>query len=198
MAPKGAMGAMHPRAGRLAPWEPDTACHRLHGFVNGIILLPKFGPARAALACDIRIVTSATGPVRAPDSSAPQPPGVRTDRCCCFVYGSIPQCFGAGFAPALFFAQGAHGRTKVRRASVAGAPRRRRCRHAPNLSDEMRRYCSVAVAAPSIAPGTPDLPVCTSTATESASSPLMSAIGRLQVSALPLHVPSLTQRRTTL
>ncbi len=63
--------------------RPGTAAFltgRNHGFVNRIIMQPHFGQARAKLPCDTATVASRPGPARIPDSSAPQPPGVRTDR----------------------------------------------------------------------------------------------------------------------
>jgi hypothetical protein len=67
--------------------EPHEKCRwcgnldgRNHGFVNRIIMRPHFGPAHAKLACETNTVASGPGPDRIPDSSAPQPPGVRSDR----------------------------------------------------------------------------------------------------------------------
>jgi hypothetical protein len=53
---------------------------RNHGFVRPIIKRPHFGQAHAKLNRDTKSVASGPGLDRIPDSSAPQPPGVRTDR----------------------------------------------------------------------------------------------------------------------
>src|SRR5262249_17849618 len=48
-----------------------------HGFVNGIMMLPNSGQARAKLECESRDrCLRARSCLAAPDSSAPQPPGV--------------------------------------------------------------------------------------------------------------------------
>ena len=175
----------------------------IHGFVNGFIMLPNFGPALAPLRRDKAGVTSASGPARAPDSSAPQPPGARPDRSCCSVYGSIPQCFRAGFVPARFFVRRFSGSLFARRrhrvrwfapneCMIVAATAAR-----PSGSAAIDQW-SEAIAAPSIAPGVAALPLCRTTATASTPSVFTSAIGMLQVSALPVHTPSFTHLRTTL
>src|ERR1700681_3529945 len=75
---------------------------RNHGFVRPIIKRPYFGQSRAKLNCEMYIVASGPDPDRIPDSSAPQPPGVGTDRARVSAYGSIPNMLKAGLSPAFF------------------------------------------------------------------------------------------------
>jgi hypothetical protein len=65
--------------------QSDDSSRRNHSFVNRIIMRPQFGQAHAKLACEGSTVASGPGSDRIPDSSAPQPPGVRSDRAKVFV-----------------------------------------------------------------------------------------------------------------
>ena len=58
----------------------DTFDQLNHGFVRRIIIRPHFGQSRAKLDCETTDVASRPGLDCIPDSSAPQPPGMRTDR----------------------------------------------------------------------------------------------------------------------
>src|SRR5712692_2621127 len=131
------------------------------------------------------------GPVchRAPDSSAPQPPGVR-DR-------SGPTRSAYAFNPPMRFGpvktgpflSGASGTTTddggLRRSVIL-------VRHL--WSD----YLIAASVAPKIMRGFSTVPPCTSTAALSTPSPLSVCSGTFHELALPVQSPSLTQRRSTL
>src|SRR5262249_23026255 len=79
-----------------------------HGFVNGIIMLPNSGQARAKLECEWEdCCLRARSCLAAPDSSAPQPPGVRggsgpLSASTSSAYGSIPMTFGPAESRPLF------------------------------------------------------------------------------------------------
>src|SRR5262249_3514463 len=81
-----------------------------HGFVNGIIILPNSGQARAKLECDWGdCCLRARSCLGVPDSLAPQPPGVQggsgpLSASMRSVYGSIPMTFGR-LEPAFFSRQ---------------------------------------------------------------------------------------------
>ena len=66
--------------GRISSPGCDIFDHRNHGFVRWIIMQPYFCQSGAKLACEVCSVASRPGLDCIPDSSAPQPPGVRTDR----------------------------------------------------------------------------------------------------------------------
>src|SRR5215471_19855996 len=79
-----------------------------HGFVNGIIILPNSGQARAKLECDWGdSCLRARSCLGVPDSSAPQPPGVQggsgpLSASMRSAYGSIPNDFRAGSSRPFF------------------------------------------------------------------------------------------------
>jgi hypothetical protein len=68
------------RPPKLSPRGCDTFDQRHHRFVRRIIIRPHFGQSRAKLDCETPRVASRPGLDCVPDSSAPQPPGMRTDR----------------------------------------------------------------------------------------------------------------------
>jgi len=154
---------------------------------------PYFGQSRVTLRDHNCTVASWPGPVRDPDSSAPQPPGARPAGSVEFRVRFNPQnAFRAG-PPALFFS--ARPLRDAREHGVCLWNSNRRQRGVRNNSD----YCKFSAAAPSIRPGLPSGTDCTSTAMRSMSfSPLRTSdSGTEKVCALPLHSPSFTQRRTT-
>src|SRR4249919_2058262 len=54
------------------------ACRTITNSLNPPTITPNFGQSPVTLHWDKADVASRPGPVRAPDSSAPQPPGVRS------------------------------------------------------------------------------------------------------------------------
>src|SRR5262249_20689132 len=138
-------------------------------------------------------VASGYGPARAPESSAPQPPGARPGRPIQYrVRFNPPTLFGPACAgPFLFHEDGRQrtddGSSEERQRVAVRAPSTVVCRH-------FRKAC----AAPSMRPGLLASPACSSTATALTSSAATSAIGTLNVFAAPFQSPSFTQRRTTL
>ena len=68
----------HPQS--VNPRGCDTFDQRNHGFVRRIIMQPHFRQSGAKLDCEVCRVASRPGLDCIPDSSAPQPPGVRTGR----------------------------------------------------------------------------------------------------------------------
>src|SRR6185312_2551324 len=110
---------------------------------------PYFGQSRVTLSDDKDIVASWPGPVRDPDSSAPQPPGARPAGSVEFRVRFNPQnAFRAG-PPALFFVRLVPSGMRANTAYVCGIePPQRGVR---NNSD----YCKFSAAAPSIRPGLP-------------------------------------------
>ena len=66
--------------GRISSPGCDIFDQRNHGFVRRIIMQPHFRQSGAKLDCEVCRVASRPGLDCIPDSSAPQPPGVRTDR----------------------------------------------------------------------------------------------------------------------
>jgi hypothetical protein len=153
---------------------------RNHGFVRPIIKRPYFGQSRAKLNCEMYIVASGPDPDRIPDSSAPQPPGVWTDRARVSAYGSIPNMLKAGLSPAFFLnaflprmISGETGDERPHRSCVAGSLTSVVCR------------ATGAKAAPRMMPGFSCEPCCTSTAAPSMSSPRISAVGTFQTASAP-------------
>lgn len=131
------------------------------------------------------------GPVRVPESSAPQPPGARPDRPSCSAYGSIPPTLSrAGSRRPFVFGDSVPARMR------AGISHRRG--HGAHDIARRRIQRREMAAAPSTGPGLALLPACTSTAASSipplASSP--AEIMKLRVE--PAHSPSFNHRRTTL
>ncbi len=74
-----------------------TAAH--HRFVNGIIMLPNCRQARAKLKRDRWNVASGPGLSWAPDSSAPQPPGVRDGSGSCSTTAAVGRSKCASSVP---------------------------------------------------------------------------------------------------
>src|SRR5262245_15055721 len=160
-----------------------------HGFVNGIIMLPNSGQARAKLECEWEdCCLRARSCLAAPDSSAPQPPGVRggsgpLSGSTSSAYGSIPMTFGPAESRPLFSLDDRrptteHGCSSLRRLLSA--------------------YWIAASVAPRIVFGFSTVPLCTKTAASSMLAPLSVCTGMLHELALPVQSPSLTHRRTTL
>ena len=158
-----------------------------HGFVNGIIILPNSGQARAKLECDWGdCCLRARSRLGVPDSSAPQPPGVQggsgpLSESMRSAYGSIPMTLGR-LEPAFFYDRrvrwpSKHARSRVVWSSV---------------------YWIAASVAPRIVFGFSTVPLCTNTVASSMLAPLSVCTGMLHELALPVQSPSLTHRRTTL
>jgi hypothetical protein len=97
----------------LAIYWRDEFEGQNHGFVNRIIMQPHFGPARAKLVCETIIVASGPGLDRIPDSSAPQPPGVQSDRARVTRTVQFPVSFGRRCA-GLFLLLAARGKAEGR------------------------------------------------------------------------------------
>src|SRR5262245_29861720 len=150
--------------------------------LNPPTITPNFGQSPVTLDWDKASVASRPGPVRAPDSSAPQPPGARSAGPVEFRVRFNPLMpsgrFGAG---PIFIST----RFNLVGDQFAGAPQQ------------------AADDAPSITPGFDATPLCTTTSSRSMSlsekSPFgISLSGTVKVCVCPFQSPSFTQRRTTL
>src|SRR5215213_2222499 len=78
------------------------AGHRLTKSLANSTMAPNFGPRRALVACETPDSRLGPGRFRAPDSSAPQPPGVWIDRALVRVRFNPPIRLGPVFAGPIF------------------------------------------------------------------------------------------------
>src|SRR6202161_2102229 len=105
-----AMTAEAQRTRRCGIFDPKVTHSLGHS-----IMQPHFGQAHAKLACEMKIVASGPGPDRSPDSSAPQPPGARTDRARASRMVQSPNPSRPAFAGLFSWAGGEGGEDSKRR-----------------------------------------------------------------------------------
>ena len=156
-------------------------------------ITPYFGQSPVTLGWDKATVASRPGPVRAPDSSAPQPPGVHSAGPVEFAYAFNPLMpSGRLNAGPIFFAVRATSMLAV--GCTLGYAEDGIARHFARGRRDAEHQRLGLVATPLCTTTVEPVDVLERIIARLASS----ASGTLKVSALPLQSPSLTQRRTTL
>jgi len=175
IAPDASIGKWN-ESRRMASHDCDRVTCDPHGFVNGIIMLPNSGQARAKPKCQTGdCCVRAWSFFEAPVFQPPVPRGFEVDRA-----RSVSD-FASEAAP--IFSIGA------RAANAANLQVR-------GLS--IFAYWIAASVAPRIAFGFSVVPLCTRTAASSMFAALSVCTGTLHELALPVQSPSFIQRRTTL